>query len=73
MRFIYLEAGSGAVNPVPDEIVRAVATETSVPVIVGGGIRDPETVAAKVRAGASFVVVGNHLETREITPASNRS
>lgn len=64
MRFVYLEAGSGAVNPVPDDIIRAVASETAIPVIVGGGIRDPETVAMKVRAGASFVVVGNHLEAR---------
>jgi putative glycerol-1-phosphate prenyltransferase len=62
MKFIYLEAGSGATRPVPDEMVRAVSSEVFIPIIVGGGIRDPETVAARVKSGASFVVVGNHLE-----------
>lgn len=62
MKFIYLEAGSGASRPVPDEMVSAVVSEVRTPVIVGGGIRSPETVAGKVKAGASFVVVGNHLE-----------
>ena len=62
MKFIYLEAGSGAARPVPDEMIRAVAAEVKIPIIVGGGIRTPETVEAKVRAGASFIVMGNHLE-----------
>jgi phosphoglycerol geranylgeranyltransferase len=62
MKFIYLEAGSGAVRPVPDEMIRVVSSGVEIPVIVGGGIRTPETVAAKVASGASFVVIGNHLE-----------
>jgi len=62
MKLIYLEAGSGAGKTVPDKIVRAVVSSIDIPVMVGGGIRNPETVAAKVDAGASFVVVGNHLE-----------
>ncbi len=62
MKMIYLEAGSGAVQPVPDTIIREVVSEVTIPVVVGGGIRDPGTVAMKVAAGASFVVVGNHLE-----------
>ncbi|MFC1490246.1 geranylgeranylglyceryl/heptaprenylglyceryl phosphate synthase [Candidatus Latescibacterota bacterium] len=62
MKMVYLEAGSGALNSVPDEMVRAVSTSVDIPVMVGGGIRTPESVAAKVAAGASFIVVGNHLE-----------
>ncbi len=62
MKMIYLEAGSGGVNPVPDEMIRAVSDQVKIPVIVGGGIRTPQMVSAKVSAGASFVVVGNHLE-----------
>ena len=62
MKIVYLEAGSGAERTVPDEIIRAVVSGVDIPVMVGGGIRDPETVASKVNAGASFVVVGNHLE-----------
>ena len=62
MRTVYLEAGSGAHESVPDEMVRAVSSYVGLPVIVGGGIRDPETARAKVEAGASFVVVGSVLE-----------
>ena len=62
MKLIYLEAGSGAERPVPDEMINAVASSINIPVMVGGGIRNPETVAQKVASGASFVVVGNHLE-----------
>lgn len=62
MKMLYLEAGSGACEPVPDEMVRAVVDYSSLPVIVGGGIRDPETARAKVEAGASFVVTGKVVE-----------
>jgi len=62
VKMLYLEAGSGAAYPVPDEMVRAVVEYVTLPVIVGGGIRDPETARAKVEAGASFVVTGKILE-----------
>jgi len=62
MKLVYLEAGSGAERPVPDTMITAVAAGVEIPVMVGGGIRTPETVARKVAAGASFVVVGNHIE-----------
>ena len=62
MRMIYLEAGSGAQAPVPDEMIAAVAEYTVLPLIVGGGIRTPETARAKVTAGARFVVTGQIVE-----------
>lgn len=62
MKMLYLEAGSGADAAVPDAMVRAVVDYVSLPVIVGGGIRDPETARAKVEAGASFVVTGKVVE-----------
>ena len=43
---IYLEAGSGAINPVSADIIRAVRSHTSVTLIVGGGIRTPEAMNA---------------------------
>ena len=64
MAVIYLEAGSGAANPVPDDLVKTVASSLDIPVIVGGGLRTPEEAAAKVRAGASFVVTGSIAEER---------
>ncbi|MCK5380494.1 MAG: geranylgeranylglyceryl/heptaprenylglyceryl phosphate synthase, partial [Candidatus Latescibacteria bacterium] len=62
MRMVYLEAGSGARLSVPEEMIREVADYISLPIIVGGGIRDPEEARRKVRAGASFVVTGNVME-----------
>ena len=59
---IYLEAGSGAIRPVPPEIIKAVRAVTSVTLIVGGGIRTPEAMNAAYDAGADVVVIGNHFE-----------
>jgi len=62
-KLIYLEAGSGAEMSVPEETITAVARSVDIPLIVGGGIRTPAEAAAKVAAGASFVVTGNILES----------
>ena len=62
MKLIYLEAGSGADNSVPNEIVKAVAEDCTVPIIVGGGIRNPQTAKEKVKNGASIIVTGNFFE-----------
>jgi phosphoglycerol geranylgeranyltransferase len=62
LKLIYMDAGSGAKNPVPESMIEAVSGAVSVPLIVGGGIRTPEKIAANVRAGADVVVVGNALE-----------
>ncbi|MBR6304013.1 MAG: phosphoglycerol geranylgeranyltransferase [Paludibacteraceae bacterium] len=60
---IYLEAGSGALNPVSPEIIKSVREHTSVTLIVGGGIRTPEAMNAAYTAGADIVVIGNHFES----------
>ena len=62
MKLIYLEAGSGAKKPVPDQIIHSVRKQVTVPIIVGGGIRSPEVARKKVAAGAQFVVTGNVIE-----------
>lgn len=62
LKMIYLEAGSGAKNPVPIEMIKAVRDEISIPLIVGGGLKSPEQVKAAWAAGADMVVVGNALE-----------
>jgi phosphoglycerol geranylgeranyltransferase len=62
LKMIYLEAGSGAKNPVPIEMIKAVRDEISIPLIVGGGLKSPEQVKAVWAAGADMVVVGNALE-----------
>ncbi len=62
MKLIYLEAGSGADQPVPDEMIKAVADVCTVPVIVGGGIRSPFVAREKVESGANIIVIGNYFE-----------
>jgi phosphoglycerol geranylgeranyltransferase len=67
MKLIYLEAGSGAKQSVPDALIQAVSESVTVPLIVGGGIRSPEEARSKIVSGASFVVIGNVLEEIENT------
>jgi phosphoglycerol geranylgeranyltransferase len=62
MRLLYLDAGSGARQTVPDEIIQAVDDYVHLPLVVGGGIRDPKVAQEKVQAGAEFVVVGSAFE-----------
>jgi putative glycerol-1-phosphate prenyltransferase len=64
MRAVYLEAGSGADHPVPEAVIRACrdAVPGGVPLLVGGGIREPQQAAAARAAGADFVVIGSALE-----------
>jgi phosphoglycerol geranylgeranyltransferase len=62
MKLVYLEAGSGAKEPVPLEMVEQVSEYIEAPVMVGGGIRDADYAGKVAKAGASFVVVGNTLE-----------
>jgi putative glycerol-1-phosphate prenyltransferase len=67
MQMVYLEAGSGAPQSVPEEMITGLRNYLSLPIIVGGGIRTPEEAYRKVQAGASFVVTGNVLE-KEMNP-----
>jgi putative glycerol-1-phosphate prenyltransferase/phosphoglycerol geranylgeranyltransferase len=62
LRWVYLEAGSGAQNPVPVDMVAAVRNSTKLKVIVGGGLRKPQDVRDRVLAGADAIVVGNLFE-----------
>jgi len=62
MRFIYLEGGSGAKNPVPPEMIRAVKHYVGIPLIVGGGIRSRDQALAAASAGADIIVTGNVVE-----------
>jgi len=64
MRLIYLDAGSGGRQPVPSDMIEACANYVNVPLIVGGGIHTGELAERAVRAGASFIVVGNALERK---------
>ncbi|TLX95419.1 MAG: geranylgeranylglyceryl/heptaprenylglyceryl phosphate synthase [Thaumarchaeota archaeon] len=62
MRFVYLEAGSGAKSNVRPEMVAAVRKVFKGFLIVGGGIRNPHTAGEIVKAGADAIVIGTYIE-----------
>lgn len=62
LKVIYMDAGSGAINPISAEMISKVKQTVDIPLIVGGGINTPEKAAVAAKAGADIVVVGNALE-----------
>lgn len=62
-RMIYLEAGSGANSPIPENLVAKVRENTELKIIVGGGIRDAEIAKKIARAGADMIVTGTLVES----------
>jgi phosphoglycerol geranylgeranyltransferase len=62
MRFVYLEAGSGAKSTVTPEMVKTVRKAFNGFLIVGGGIKDAKTAKELVKAGANALVIGTFLE-----------
>lgn len=62
MRWIYLEAGSGAETPVPLEHIAYTRKSTSLGIIAGGGIVTPQAAAERVKAGAHIIVTGTLWE-----------
>jgi putative glycerol-1-phosphate prenyltransferase len=62
MKLIYLEAGSGATEPITSNIINSVKKELGIPLIVGGGIRTISQLENAYNAGADLVVIGTALE-----------
>ena len=62
MKLIYMDAGSGAMNPINTTMVQDVATAIDIPLIVGGGIRSPQKALELTKAGADVIVIGNAIE-----------
>jgi len=62
MKLIYMDAGSGAKRPITELMIEKVAQNIEVPLIIGGGITDPEKAYLNCKAGADIIVVGNAIE-----------
>ncbi|HTS45438.1 MAG TPA: geranylgeranylglyceryl/heptaprenylglyceryl phosphate synthase [Puia sp.] len=78
MKLIYIDAGSGAKRPVSEDMIRMVASCIEIPLVVGGGIRNPEKAYHNCKAGADVIVVGDAIEKdasliREIAEAVHGS
>lgn len=62
MKLIYMDAGSGAKKPVETAMIRTVAAQIEVPLIIGGGITTPQKAKENCEAGADLIVIGNAIE-----------
>ena len=61
-KIIYMDAGSGAKKAISEEMLSSVADNITIPLIVGGGIRDAEKAYLNCKAGADVIVIGNAIE-----------
>lgn len=61
-KLIYMDAGSGAKVPISTNMINAVAGAIDIPLIIGGGIKDPQKAFDNVSAGADIIVVGDAIE-----------
>ena len=61
-KLIYLEAGSGALNPILPKVINSVKEQISIPLIVGGGIRSEIELQEAYDNGADLVVIGTAFE-----------
>jgi len=62
LKLIYMDAGSGALNPISAKMIEKVRKYTTSPIVIGGGIKTPEKAVENCKAGADIIVVGNAIE-----------
>src|SRR5665213_904165 len=68
MKLFYMDAGSGARRPISEEMIQLVSSFTEIPLLIGGGIKDPEKVYLNAKAGADLIIVAvsyTHLRAHE--------
>ncbi|MBK7099037.1 MAG: geranylgeranylglyceryl/heptaprenylglyceryl phosphate synthase [Sphingobacteriales bacterium] len=62
LKVMYMDAGSGAKNPITEDMIKAVSQNIEAPVFVGGGILSAERAYQNCKAGADIIVIGNAIE-----------
>ena len=62
LKYFYLDAGSGAAEPVNPKIIKAMKKRIAAPLLVGGGLNNIEKIRQAYLAGADIVVIGNGAE-----------
>ena len=74
LKLIFMDGGSGAINTISEEMIKAVSEEIDCPLIIGGGINTSKKALEKLKAGADIIVVGNAIEnnTDLITEISSK-
>jgi phosphoglycerol geranylgeranyltransferase len=69
LKAIYLEAGSGAAQPVGIHLIEEVRKNIDIPLIVGGGIKTEQEALNIYKAGADIIVTGTAVEKNPSTIA----
>jgi len=65
LKLIFMDGGSGAQNPISEEMITNVRKSVNTPLIIGGGISSGKKAAANCKAGADIIVVGNAIEKNQ--------
>ena len=65
LKCIFMDGGSGALNPISEKMIATVRQSIDTPLIIGGGISSGRKAAANCEAGADVIVVGNAIEKDE--------
>lgn len=66
LKLLYLEAGSGSGMCIPPDILKAVRLKSTLPIMVGGGIRNVAQMDSLYAAGADILVIGNAFEQESV-------
>jgi putative glycerol-1-phosphate prenyltransferase len=62
LKMIYMDGGSGALNPINSALIKKVKQILTIPLIIGGGITTVEKALEACNAGADIIVIGNAAE-----------
>ena len=62
LKLIHMDAGSGALQPIPAKLISEVKKQITTPLFVGGGIKTEAQAVAACHAGADVIVIGNAVE-----------
>ena len=65
LKMIFMDGGSGALNPISTNMIRSVSKTIDVPLVIGGGINSGKKAIENCKAGADIIVVGNAIEKNE--------
>ena len=65
LKLIFMDAGSGAKNPISQKMIETVRKSVDIPLIIGGGIKSGEKAIENCKAGADIIVVGDAIEKNE--------
>jgi putative glycerol-1-phosphate prenyltransferase len=73
LKLIFMDGGSGAENPISEQMIAAVRQAVDCPIIIGGGISSGDKAIINCKAGTDIIVVGNAIEKDEnlITEIAN--